>query len=216
MRERKNKKKWLLYPEDPYKTYWDLFITIILLISCLTTPFRIAFGEDIEDPIEWLFINNTIDILFLVDIFVNFFSAYYDNEFIIVEDRKQIARDYLTGWFTIDILAIIPFEIFGGGSDGSAGSPGSQRMARIVRLGRIYRIIKMTKLLRIMKIIKEKSKIMKYLNEILKVGLGFERLVFFVILFFIMNHVIACVWVLLAKMTAEFTVETHPDGSTHI
>ena len=101
-----------MYPEDPGKVNWDLFITIILLISCITTPFRIAFGG-IEDPLEWVIINATIDILFLIDIFVNFFSAYYDAEFQIVEDRKLIAKEYITGWLTIDTLAIIPFELLG-------------------------------------------------------------------------------------------------------
>ena len=71
-------------------------------------------------------------------------------------------------------------------------------MARIVKLGRMYKIIKMTKLLRILKIVKERSKLLKYLNEILKIGLGFERLVFFVMIFFIMAHIITCLWVITA------------------
>ena len=50
MRFRMNKKKNLLYPEDTFKVNWDLFITLILLISCITTPFRIAFG-DLKEPI---------------------------------------------------------------------------------------------------------------------------------------------------------------------
>jgi hypothetical protein len=81
-----------------------------LLISCLLTPFRIAFGE-IEDPLEWIIINYTIDACFLVDIFVIFNSAFYDSEFLVVEDRKVIAKDYLKGWFLIDLLAIIPFDL---------------------------------------------------------------------------------------------------------
>lgn len=42
---RNNKKKWLFYPEDYWKVNWDLFITCILLVSCMVTPWRIAFGE---------------------------------------------------------------------------------------------------------------------------------------------------------------------------
>ena len=45
LNRRENKKAWLFYPEDQNKVYWDLFITLILLISCLITPWRIAFGE---------------------------------------------------------------------------------------------------------------------------------------------------------------------------
>jgi hypothetical protein len=52
MRHRSDKKSCILYPEDQSKTYWDIFITLILLITCLLTPWRIAFGEE-QDPIEW-------------------------------------------------------------------------------------------------------------------------------------------------------------------
>lgn len=87
MTERADKKDWILYPEDTTKTYWDIFITLILLITCLLTPWRIAFGEE-TDPIEWQIISYTIDLLFLIDIVVIFFSAYYDGEFAIVENHK--------------------------------------------------------------------------------------------------------------------------------
>lgn len=45
MRYRQNKKPFLFYPEDQYKIYWDLFITVILLASCIITPWRIAFSD---------------------------------------------------------------------------------------------------------------------------------------------------------------------------
>ena len=44
MRERKNKVKFLLYPEDPFKENWDFFIILILIVTCITTPLRITFG----------------------------------------------------------------------------------------------------------------------------------------------------------------------------
>lgn len=50
MRHRKHKKKCMLYPEDTQKVRWDLFITLILFISCINTPYRIAFGE-LKDPL---------------------------------------------------------------------------------------------------------------------------------------------------------------------
>ena len=123
MRTRKNKKKWIFYPEDVKKGYWDLWITLVLLISCLTTPFNIAFGDIIE-PVEWVVFNWFTDIMFLIDIFVIFNSAYHDSEFKIVEDRKQISENYLKGWFAIDVLAIIPFELLMSQTE-EDGTPGS-------------------------------------------------------------------------------------------
>ena len=56
--------------------------------------------------------------LFLVDILVNFSAAYYTEDMDLVDDRKTIAKSYLTGWFAIDTLAIIPFDLLVG-SNGS-------------------------------------------------------------------------------------------------
>ena len=94
MRYRTNKKPYLFYPEDKHKVNWDLFITLILLTSCIITPWRIAFGEDI-DPTEWQVVNYFIDSMFLIDIFVIFNSAFHDDDFEIVEDRRVIAKQYL-------------------------------------------------------------------------------------------------------------------------
>ena len=205
MRTRNNKKKWLFYPEDKGKQYWDLFITMILLTSCLTTPFRIAFGE-IKDPVEWVIINNFIDVMFFVDIMVIFNSAFHDSEFRIVEDRKRIAQWYLTGWFFIDVLAITPFEVII-----SNDQDNYQDLVRFAKLGRLYKLVKMTKLLRILKIVKERSKLLTYLNEILKIGLGFERLVFFGFMFIIIAHILSCIWVIFLPVNSKFELESLQD-----
>jgi hypothetical protein len=178
-------------------------------MSCIVTPWRIAFADlSIDEPIEWLAINYSIDCFFFVDILVIFNSSYHDDDFNIVEDRKQIAKQYLQGWFTLDLLAIMPFDVLiQSGSDNNF-----QDFARIIRLGRMSKLIKMMRLLRILKIVKERSKLLKYLNEILKIGLGFERLVFFIIIFFIMAHFLTCIWVISTQFTGSI-IQTD-DGFT--
>ena len=55
--------------------------------------------------------NYIIDILFAVDMIVIFNSAYYDEDLMLVEDRCQISYNYLTSWFLIDLICIIPFDL---------------------------------------------------------------------------------------------------------
>lgn len=55
--------------------------------------------------------NYTIDILFGLDILVNFNLAYENEDFVTIDDRSKIAKEYLKGWFAIDFLAIVPFDI---------------------------------------------------------------------------------------------------------
>ena len=58
----------------------------------------------------------------------------------------------------------------------------------------------MTRLLRILKIVKQRTQLLKYLNDILKIGLGFERLFFFLILSLISCHILSCIWVIAAQL----------------
>ena len=47
---------------------------------------------------------NTIDIIFIVDVFFNFRTGYIDKLNNMVTSPKLIARNYFRSWFTLDIL----------------------------------------------------------------------------------------------------------------
>ena len=46
-----------------------------------------------------------------VQIVLNFRTAYFDANNELVTSRLTIARSYVTGWFTIDLLSVLPFEL---------------------------------------------------------------------------------------------------------
>jgi hypothetical protein len=73
-------------------------------------------------------------------------------------------------------------------------------LVRVSRIGRMYKLLKLTKLLRILKIIKAKNNLLKYANDYLKIGLGFERLAYFMLGFMLILHVTTCLWILVAKL----------------
>jgi hypothetical protein len=185
----------MFYPEDEMKANWDLLLTLLLIITCIMTPHRIAFDSDPTKG-QKVF-NNIIDIFFLLDIIFCFFTAYTDDDFITIDDRKIIAIDYLKSWFLIDAMAIIPFELFLGGS-------GMNDVVRLARIGRLYKLIKLTKLLRVFKIVKERSKFLKYVQDMLQLGYGFERLIFFVLVFLLLCHIVSCLWVFQASFSKNY------------
>jgi hypothetical protein len=65
---------------------------------------------------------------------------------------------------------------------------------RFARIWKLYKIIKMARMVRMLKIVKERNKMVKYLNEILKIGVGFERLLFMMLIFLVLQHIAACIW----------------------
>lgn len=114
----------MIYPDNKYKNPYDLFVALVLIFSCLLSPLYIAFESDNEEKkVGWEVVNWSIDGVFLIDIFVMFFSAFYDDDFRIVDDYKILATNYIKGWFFIDVLAIIPFDLFFGNNQGESEPP---------------------------------------------------------------------------------------------
>jgi hypothetical protein len=73
-------------------------------------PFNLAF-TDYDLDSSWYYIDTVIDFIFITDLFVNFFSAYYDEEGKLVTNNKKIATKYLKSWFIIDLIASFPFNM---------------------------------------------------------------------------------------------------------
>jgi len=207
MKERNDRKCGLLYPEDGFASFWDPFVVFLLFINCILMPYMIAFENK---DLHWHIVSLIIDVLFVCDILIIFCTAFYDEDFQIIEDRFTIAMTYFkSGWLFIDIVAIFPFDILNGDhyflSDGDSGGGGStNQVIRIARIGRLYKIIKLMKLIRLVRIAKEKAKIFKYSTDILKLGEGMARLLFFAIVSFMVIHIIACLWVFFAGFEEDF------------
>jgi len=98
----------MFYPDNNCKSYWDLLVTIILIFTCTLIPYRISFIE--HEDTNWKIALGLIDVLFFIDIIFNFNTAFLDENFKLITSRKVIAKDYLKGWFIIDLTAIIPFD----------------------------------------------------------------------------------------------------------
>ena len=135
-----------------FKAFWN--ITVILLLGYTSTivPFQVAFVDDDSDFST--FINYTVDVLFGVDIIINFFSGYElpNNR---VEIRlKQIVKNYLTGWFLLDLLATFPTQVFLSSEENN----GVNKLARLAKIPRLYRLFRVLRIFKIFKLFKYNKK----------------------------------------------------------
>jgi hypothetical protein len=94
------------------------------------------------------------------------------------------------------VLAIFPFEFIMQASNLNG-------LVRLAKIGRLYKLVKLTRLLRVMKLMKDKSKLMKVFSDLLKLGPGFERLIFFLMMSLILMHITACLWIILPTFSAD-------------
>ena len=86
--------KWIIFPPHPLKKMWDFFIFGCVLYSCVTVPYRLAFEEaqGLTFAMEM-----GIQVIFLVDVGLNFNTAYLGGRERFVIHRPKIARTYLKG-----------------------------------------------------------------------------------------------------------------------
>jgi len=73
----------------------------------------------------------------------------------------------------------------------------------------MYKLVKLTRLIRVLKIVKDKSKFLKYMQELFKISIGLQRFFGFILAFFILIHISACLWI----MTATFVGDHGVDGT---
>ena len=144
----------------------------------------------------------------MFDIIIIFNTAFLDEDENIVQDRCKIAYEYLCGWFILDSVAILPFNAIIGLFQSQKGEVNND-LIRVAKFGRLYKLVKLTKLLRILKMAKDKGKmlrVMTNMREMMKIGVGFERLFLFIMSTLMFCHIITCLWVFVAtssKKSAE-------------
>lgn len=126
-------------------------------------------------------------------------TAFYTDEYELIEDRWTIAKNYMLSWFFIDVLAIFPFErIYAADNQEMATSNNMNDMIRLARLGRLYKILRLMRLFRVLKLGKSSRNLIKDLKAYFRLGPGFERLLIFITCFIIVCHIVTCLWIIIA------------------
>ena len=149
-------------------------------------------------------ISNVVDGLFFIDIFVNILSAYERPGTNTYEVRIGVlARDYLMGWFAIDLIACIPVDViqyvieqFNSDKD---DRPNNLTMTKLARLPRIYRVIRIVRIFKILKIFKHTKGLGRLIAK-LKLNSGMNRVIKFIAYAFVLLHILACIWYLQARL----------------
>jgi len=101
---------FIILPDSKFRGFWNIIIMILLIYTATFLPIRTAFID--VDPPGLFETEIIIDVLFFMDVFINFCSAYIDkNTGFIEAGFKKIAHNYCTSWFLFDITACIPFQL---------------------------------------------------------------------------------------------------------
>ena len=169
---------------------------LLLLFISFVVPIRLAFTD--EETLTWLVVYAFVDLMFLLDILIIFFTSYTSKQREVVT-HKQIAVNYFKSWFAFDILSIIPLDYIVL-QDEEVKLNSLIRVAKIARLYKIFRLFRMIKLV---KILKQNRAVMRHLSEKLRISSGQERLIIFFCYFCLFTHVSANFFIFLARLEED-------------
>ena len=138
--------RFVCMPESKVMISWQLVILVITVFYLIKTPWKICFDTTWGPTItQECSVDITFDIVFMVDICINFVTAYPDKEKKeMVFDHVRIAKQYMRKWFWLDVIASLPFSI----SECTGGNTGVGSSTKLLRLLRIFKILRLLKLLR--------------------------------------------------------------------
>lgn len=88
-------KATIIIPNQPIKICWDIFIFLLLSLNIFYIPIKITWEDSGKGGYilsEWMriFLNDLPGWAFLIDIVLNFNTAFYDQGIIICQRKKYL------------------------------------------------------------------------------------------------------------------------------
>ncbi|CAI9738248.1 potassium voltage-gated channel subfamily H member 8-like [Octopus vulgaris] len=163
------------------KVLWDWLIMLCTFYIAIMVPFNAAFivGEFVRTTI---YADVAVEIIFGIDIILNFRTTYVSNTGQVIYDGKLIALNYIKQWFLMDLLAAIPFDLL---------------YAFQVETGTLIPLLKVARLLRLIRLFQKMDRYSQY---------GSVVIILLLSMFTLTAHWLACVWYSIGK----FELQKHP------
>ncbi|GAB1606937.1 potassium voltage-gated channel subfamily H member 8-like [Argonauta hians] len=164
------------------KVLWDWLIMFCTFYIAIMVPFNAAFivGEFVRTTI---YADVAVEIIFGIDIILNFRTTYVSNTGQVIYDSKLIALNYIKQWFLMDLLAAIPFDLL---------------YAFQVETGTLIPLLKVARLLRLIRLFQKMDRYSQY---------GSVVIILLLSMFTLTAHWLACVWYSIGK----FELQKHPN-----
>uniref|UniRef100_A0A672P499 Potassium voltage-gated channel subfamily H member 5-like n=2 Tax=Sinocyclocheilus grahami TaxID=75366 RepID=A0A672P499_SINGR len=186
-----------------FKTTWDWVILILTFYTAIMVPYNVSFKTK-QNNLVWLVLDSVVDVIFLVDIVLNFHTTFVGPGGEVISDPKLIRMNYLKTWFVIDLLSCLPYDIINAFenvdedpiADSSAvghlpAAAHSQRNATraedslLPGLSSLFSSLKVVRLLRLGRVARKLDHYLEY---------GAAVLVLLVCVFGLVAHWLACIW----------------------
>ena len=196
---------YLIFPDCVFIQLWQYLLSLLSLVAIFILPIDLAFINNMNT--YTLILNCITPTILFIDVLLHFFVPYVPNiEHEIYETKKpQIALHYIKGWFIYDVLTSLPINAF-------------HELLYHYNINTshhhsLFELFKLLPLLKPLKLIfstnypsinSHTSSLSFIMNSLSKQG----RMIVFFVLFLLLNHVLACVFAFIGKLS-------YPNWLTH-
>ncbi|XP_074653095.1 voltage-gated delayed rectifier potassium channel KCNH1-like [Tubulanus polymorphus] len=156
-----------------FKATWDWMILLLTFYTAVMVPFNVAFENKSMDDVPLLVVDSIVDVVFFIDIILNFHTTFVGPAGEVVSDPKIIRMNYLKSWFVVDLLSCLPYDVFNA----------FQHLNE--HISSLFSALKVVRLLRLGRVVRKLDHYLEY---------GAAVLVLLICLFCLIAHWLACVW----------------------
>ncbi|TGZ55247.1 hypothetical protein CRM22_010433 [Opisthorchis felineus] len=197
--------KHVLLHYSAFRVLWDWTILLLTGYTAVVVPLRLAiiprptWGRSPHEyasalkttrlnvPDSLAIADAVIDIIFCLDIVLNFHTSFVGAGGEVVAEPPIIRTNYLSGWFTLDLLSCLPYEVFKyiwpAKNQSIHGLLDGLRIIRLLRIGRAARRI---------------DQYLEYVSTLL---------LLMILCFFLLAHWFACAWYAVGVLDLENKIQ---------
>ncbi len=73
-----------MYPDNSFLLIWNPLLIVLFMWTAIIAPFKISFLDTV--PFWWKYIDETINLIIVIDIILAFRTAYRDKNDVLIDD----------------------------------------------------------------------------------------------------------------------------------
>ncbi|KAM9328449.1 voltage-gated delayed rectifier potassium channel KCNH8-like [Pholidichthys leucotaenia] len=180
------KSRFILLHYGAFKAGWDWLILLATFYVAITVPYNVCFtaveiredgGSAARNPPSVSDI--LVEILFIIDIVLNFRTTYVSTSGQVVYDARSICIHYVTSWLFVDLIAALPFDLL---------------YAFNISVNFGVHLLKTVRLLRLLRLLQKLDRYSQYSAVVLTLLMS---------TFALLAHWMACVWYFIGRSEIE-------------
>ncbi|XP_062874575.1 potassium voltage-gated channel subfamily H member 4a [Trichomycterus rosablanca] len=180
-----HKSRFILLHYSMCKALWDWLILLATFYVAITVPYNVCFSapddsnhDDPECDFTYritIVSDIAVEMLFILDIILNFRTTYVGPTGQVVYDAHSICLHYSTTWFIVDLIAAFPFDLL---------------YAFNIPVKSLVHLLKTVRLLRLLRLLQKVDRYSQYSAVVLTLLMS---------VFALLAHWLACIWYVIGR-----------------